>query len=290
MTYSIVARDADNGDLGIAVQSKFPNVGGLVPYARAEIGAVATQGFGNPRHGTTGLVLIEHGATPGEALDILLRGDPDRDRRQVAMVAATGETASYTGREVHTWGGWAGSAGGAGCVALGNGLANDRVPARMVEGFEARGGELAVRLIAALRAGEDAGGELRGQQSAALLVVRRDGGYGGLDDRLVTISIYDHDRPIDELARCYEMHRLSYFPSDPANLIKIDSDLARELKQLLVARGFYGGGVDGEWGVDAIEAMQRFMGWENYDNRIRDDGLIDSEVLADMRSRHTRGV
>ncbi|MFD6663702.1 DUF1028 domain-containing protein [Micromonospora chalcea] len=129
---------------------------------------------------------------------------------------------------------------------LGNGLANDRVPARMVERFEACGGELAERLIAAVRADEEADGELRGQQPASLLMVRHDGGYGRLDDRLLMISIYDHERPIDELARCYELHRLSYLPSDPNNL-KIDSDVTRELKQLLVARDFDDAGVDSEW-------------------------------------------
>jgi uncharacterized Ntn-hydrolase superfamily protein len=169
---------------------------------------------------------------------------------------------------------------------MGNGLASDKVTKSMVLAFEGESGSLAERLIGALHAGQAAGGELRGQQSAALLVLRKNGGYGGLDDRLVTISIYDHKSPIDELARCFDIHRMSYFPSDPENLVPITGELAIELKKLLSTRGFYDGPVDRDWEQGAIDAMQRFMGWENYDNRIRDDCLIDTEVLTDMRSRH----
>jgi len=287
MTYSIVARDAVNGDLGIAVQSKFPNVGGLVPYAEAGIGAVATQAFPNARHGPSALELLRHGATPEQVVTILAQHDPGRDQRQYAVIDVSGEASAYTGTEVFTWGGWAGSQRGVDCHAQGNGLAGEEVTAAMVAEFEHRTGTLAERLINALRAGEAAGGDVRGQQSAALLVVRKDGGYGGLDDRLVTISIYDHEQPIDELARCYKLHRLTYFPSDRANLIEIGPELARELKQILKRREFIDQ-VDGEWGADAVAAMQRFMGWENYDNRIRDDALIDSEVLADIQARHAQ--
>jgi uncharacterized Ntn-hydrolase superfamily protein len=271
--------------LGVAVQSKFPGVGGLVPYGAAEVGVVATQAFGNPRHGSVGLELIRQGATPSQVVEILLQSDDLRRQRQFGVLDGKGRAASHTGEDVYGWGGWAGVREGDNCLVLGNGLTAGSVAENMVEQFEHTKGTLAERLIATLQAGEEAGGEQRGQQSAALSVFREGGGYGGLDDRHVTISIYDHRQPIDELARCFEIHKLSYFSSDPQKLVKIEPGLAEELKLLMIQRGFFTGPPDSTWGPDEIAAMQRFMGWENYDNRIRDDDLIDREVLADMRLR-----
>ena len=288
MTYSILGRDAANGDLGVAVQSKFPGVGSLVPYGEAEVGVVATQGFGNPRHGSVGLRLLRCGATPRQAVDILLNGDTDERKRQFALLDRNGQVAAYTGDELQSWDGWAGSAAGRDCVALGNGLAGRDVVQRMVRTFEESTGSLAERLMAGLDAGQQAGGDMRGQQSAALLVVRRDGGYGSLDDRHVVISVYDHPRPIAELVRCYALHRLSYFPSDPANLVPITPDLALELKRLMAARKFYDGHLDGSWETADQRRFELFLGSENYDNRIHTDGRIDLEVLADLRRRYGR--
>jgi uncharacterized Ntn-hydrolase superfamily protein len=141
--------------------------------------------------------------------------------------------------------------------------------------------------MAALDAGQRAGGDIRGQQSAALLVLRRNGGYGSLDDRHVVISIYDHAHPIEELMRCYSLHRLSYFPSDPSNLVPIGPELALELKSLMAARGFYGGEPDGSWDSAAQRRLELFLGSENYDNRIDNAGLLDTEVLADLRRRYS---
>jgi uncharacterized Ntn-hydrolase superfamily protein len=141
-------------------------------------------------------------------------------------------------------------------------------------------------LMTALAAGERAGGDIRGQQSAALLVVRRDGGYGSLDDRHVVISIYDHPRPIDELARCYALHRLSYFPSEPSNLVPIGPDIAVELKAVMAAQGFYQGELDDRWDATVQRRWELFLGSENYDNRIDNGGLLDLEVLADLRRRY----
>jgi len=283
-----MGHDPSNGDLGVAVQSKFPNVGGLVPYGRATVGVLATQAFANPRHGSIGLKLLRCGAEPRQVVDILLQADTAHEQRQFAVLDAEGRSASHTGAEVYEWDGWAGDRVGNHCLALGNGLAGGEVLDSMVCVFEDGTGTLSERLITALAAGETAGGELRGQQSAALLVLRENGGYGGLDDRHVAISIYDHRQPIDELERCYEIHKLSYFPSDSTNLVAIGSELANELKQLMRERDFYRGPLDGRWESDAIRSMQMFMGWENYDNRIRDDDLIDTEVLADMRARRER--
>jgi uncharacterized Ntn-hydrolase superfamily protein len=286
MTFSVIGRDRSSGDLGVAVQSKFPGVGGLVPYGRADVGVVATQAFGNPRHGSFGLTLLECGASPQQTVEILLRGDSDSAKRQFALLDHAGAGASYTGADLHEWEGWAGSAAGRDCIALGNGLAGSRVAQSMVETFEASTATLAERLMAALDSGQRAGGDLRGQQSAALLVLRRGGGYGGLDDRHVVISIYDHPRPIAELQRCYRLHRLAYFPSDPASLVPITPELAVELKALMAAQGFYSGEVDHRWDAAVQRRLDLFLGRENYDNRIDNGGLLDLEVLADLRLRY----
>ena len=286
MTFSILGRDSSNGDLGVAVQSKFPGVGSLVPYGEAEVGVVATQAFGNPRHGSHGLTLLQCGASPQQAVDVLVGGDSNFRKRQFALLDRNGDLAAYTGADLHEWEGWAGSTAGQDCVALGNGLAGSEVVESMVHAFQESPASLAERLMAALEAGQRAGGDLRGQQSAALLVLRRNGGYGSLDDRHVVISIYDHPQPIAELQRCYALHRLSYFPSDPANLARITPELALELKTLMAGQDFYQGHVDDQWDSAAQRRFDLFLGHENYDNRIDNGGLLDLEVLADLRLRY----
>ena len=165
-------------------------------------------------------------------------------------------------------------------------MAGPQVAEGMVRVFEQTQGMLAERLLAALQAGQANGGDRRGQQSAALLVVRAGGGYGGFDDRYAAISVYDHPTPIAELERLYAIHRLTYFRSDPSQLTPIDATLATELQHMLHARGFYQGAVTGITDPLTLKALRDFMGWENYDERIRDDHLIDLEVLADMRQKH----
>lgn len=283
MTFSIVAFDPANGDLGVAVQSKFPNVGVSIPFAKAGVGAVATQSYCNTSYGPRGLALLENGASPRQAVDILIGGDEQRDYRQVGIIDARGRAASFTGAQCFDW---AGDGQGACCSAQGNTLAGPQVVEGMVRGFEGAEGSLAERLLAALQAGQAGGGDRRGQQSAALLLVRAGGGYGGFDDRYVDISVYDHPTPIAELERLYAIHRLTYFRSDPDRLARIDAAIADELQQMMRARGFYKGAATGICDDATLKALRDFMGWENYDERIRSDDLIDLEVLADMRRKH----
>lgn len=285
MTYSIVAHDPDTALLGIAVQSKFPGVAGLICHGRAGVGVVATQAFSNPDHGRRGLALLELGVPPEQVLDLLTAGDDRRAERQVAVMAADGARAAYLGDAVRGWTGASGARTGEHCLAHGNSLMGEAVLDAMVAAFEGARADFCHALIVALRAGEAAGGELRGVQSAGLQVFKAGAGYGGRQDRHVDISIYDHADPIGELARCYDLHRLSYFPSDPADLRPIDGDLAEELSRLLIHEGYLEGQPSAAWDENRIAAMARFMGAENYDNRIRDDNLIDLEVLADIRSR-----
>ncbi len=203
-TFSIVAFDEATGDLGIAVQSRFLAVGAVVPWAKAGVGAIATQSFANTTFGPEGLKLLEEGKSPQEALDLLLEKDEGRDQRQVGIVNADGEAASFTGKGCMNWAG--GNAGVHYCVQ-GNILAGEDVVKAMGEAFEKSEGDFGERLIGALQAGQDKGGDKRGMQSAALLVVRDKGGYGGYNDRFRDLRVDDHQKPIEELLRIYRLHQ-----------------------------------------------------------------------------------
>lgn len=283
MTFSVLGFDPDTGDLGVAVASKFPNIGVVSPYARAGVGVVATQSYINTSFGPRGLDLLENGASPEQALQVLVETDAGRSARQVGILDAQGRAATFTGDDCFDWcGGFIGD----GFAVQGNTLAGAAVVEEMARLFRGRPGPLTERLIGALAAGQAAGGDRRGQQSAALLVVRDGGGYGGHDDRYCSISVYDHPQPIEELRRCYALHRLTYFRSRAEDLLSIDAGLAEELQTILKARGFYDGEIDGRFGDVTKKALHDFMGWENYDERIREDDRIDREVLEDIRTKH----
>jgi uncharacterized Ntn-hydrolase superfamily protein len=207
-TFSIVAHDPVTGELGIAVQSRYFGVGSVVPWAKAGVGAVATQAYARLSYGPDGLKLMAEGKTPREALDSLTEADGKRDIRQVAIVDAKGRVAAFTGKECMAW---AGHREGKGFTVQGNLLAGEAVITAMVKAFEkaraGQGTELADWLLAALQAGQAAGGDRRGQQSAALLVVRDAGGPNGENDRYIDLRVEDHATPIDELARLLELHK-----------------------------------------------------------------------------------
>lgn len=299
-TFSLVAHDPATGDLGVAVQSKFPNVRPVVPWAEAGVGAVATQSFANLSYGPRGLALLRNGASAEAAVRILLADDADREHRQVGVVDARGRAASWTGRACFAWAGGSagGNAGGPGELVVGQGFAaqgNILVSQATVQAlaatFSSLGGDLAGRLVAALSAGGRAGGDRRGEQSAALLVKRAGAGYDGSTDDLFDISIYDHAQPLAELERLYRLHQLYFFRSDPADLIPVDEALCRELQALLAdaayrGQAFYAGPVTGVFDAATRQALKDFLGWENYDVRIRHDDLIDRQVLADLRRNY----
>jgi len=300
-TYSIVAYDSATGDLGIAVQSKFPNVGGIVPWARAGVGAVATQSLGNTDYGEKGLELLAQGATAPEALRIVMRGDPRPAQRQVGMVDAHGNAASWTGDSTFDWaGGRTGGQpvsrlGGKGELIVGRGYAaqanimvSDATVRNMAGTFEHTRGALADRLLAALVAGQAGGGDKRGMQSAALLVVRAGAGYLGLNDRYIDIRVYDAPDPIRELQRLYELHKLYFFTTDSADLLPITPALQHELEAILLREPV---NQPAKWlaapqpslSPTFLNALANFMYWENYDVRVRMDGKIDRIVLDDIR-------
>lgn len=207
-TYSIVAVDPDTGDLGVAVQSRFFSVGTVVPWAKAGVGAIATQASANITYGPEGLKLLEAGKTPEEALAALTAADERRDHRQCGMVDAKGLAAAYTGKACFAF---AGHRMGKHFTVQGNILAGGEVLEAMATAYEAaqkvEGSELADWLTAALQAGEDAGGDSRGRQSAALLVVREGAGYGGMGDRYIDLRVEDHPDPTRELSRLLELHK-----------------------------------------------------------------------------------
>ncbi|MEX2116241.1 MAG: DUF1028 domain-containing protein [Bacteroidota bacterium] len=299
-TFSIAAVDLENGDVGVAVQSKFPNVRPVVPWMEVGVGAIATQSFVNVSYGTRGLALLRNGATAEEALRILIQTDSARDVRQAGIVDVHGNAASWTGKECFDWaGGRTGkTAGGKGLLISGKGYAaqgNILVGKETVEAiaktFESTKGSLSDRLLAALVAGGKAGGDRRGEQSAALVVKRKGAGYDGTTDDFIDISVYDHARPLAELERLYELHKLYFFRTNPANLLTIDQSLCKELQGILSDKDykgmkFYDGPVNGIFDAATKKALQDFMGWENYDVRIRDDNKIDREVLEDIRKNH----
>lgn len=281
-TFSIVARDPASGDLGVAVQSKFPNVRVAVPYAKAGVGAVATQSFSNSDFGTKGLQLLELGATPQEVLTIVSRGDEDLENRQVGIVDAKGRSATFTGKKCFDW---AGGRTGPDYAIQGNILVSEATVAAMEKAFLATKGPLAERLLAAIRAGAEAGGDRRGRQSAALLVVRTGASYDAKSDRYIDISVYDAKDPIAEIFRLYDLQKIHFDRSDPKDVIPIRGADALYLQKLLAKKGFHKGRTDGVWDDASTKALADYMGWENYDVRIRQDGQIDRKILEIIKAK-----
>jgi uncharacterized Ntn-hydrolase superfamily protein len=204
-TYSIVACDLETGQWGVAVQSKFLGVGAIVPWAEPNVGAIATQAFANPRYGPDGLALLREGLSAEETVERLTSADDGRAERQLGIVDGEGRSASFTGGDCNEW---AGGRTGANYAAQGNILVSEATVDALAETFEASAGNmLSTRLLDCLDAAQAAGGDSRGQQSAALLVVQRDAGYAALSDSLVDLRVEDHERPLEELRRLYDLHR-----------------------------------------------------------------------------------
>jgi uncharacterized Ntn-hydrolase superfamily protein len=280
-TFSIVARDPANGDLGVAVQSKFLAVGSVVPWARAGAGAVATQSYANVTYGPEGLRLMAAGWTAQEALNHLLDMDEDATHRQVLLVDVAGRAAAHTGENCHDW---KGHIVGDGYACAGNILVGEGTVRAMAGTFEESEGPLPERLLAALAAGQAAGGDSRGQQSAALLVVRVAGSYGGRIDRYVDLRVDDHSEPIAELERILGLHRLYLTKSAPDELIAVDEAIARELQTMLQAAGHYQGQVTGTYDEATKKALWDVYGIENLEERWHDE-LIDVVALGFLRQR-----
>jgi uncharacterized Ntn-hydrolase superfamily protein len=278
-TFSIVAVDPDAGEAGVAVQSKFLAAGAVVPWARAGVGAVATQASAEVTFGVRGLDLLAEGLEPQVALDRLLGGDDRREERQVGIVDMSGRAASFTGSECFDW---AGGATGDGFCCQGNILAGPDVVAGMASAYRAAaaaGQPLADRLVEALRAGQAAGGDRRGQEAAGLLVVKPGGGYGGTHDRWIDLRVDHHDEPIEQLARLLELHRLYFGRPIEEELIAVDDSLEDEIRGLLASLGRLEADDADTW-----KALEDYMGWENLEERWAGPARVDPRVLAYLRA------
>ncbi len=269
MTFSIVARSADGASWGVAVASKFLAVGAVVPAAVAEVGAIATQSYANLAYRPDGLALLRSGRTAQETLDALVAGDEQRDERQAGVVDGAGRAATYTGAGCHAW---AGGRTGDGYAVQGNILTGEEVVAAMEEAWlgSDREAPLGRRLLAALRAGDAAGGDRRGRQSAALLVVTPGGGYGGGSDVYADLRVDDHAAPVPELERLLDLHDVFFTPPDPAALLPLEGALASEVQDLLGRLGH--------------RDLADWAGVENLEERIV-AGSIDPVVLRMLREK-----
>lgn len=283
-TFSIVGRDPQTGDLGIAVQSKFLGVGAVVPWVKAGVGAVATQAWANTSYGPRGLDLLAQGRTASEALHELTGADEQSEHRQAGIVDAQGHSATFTGSSCYAW---AGGLAGPDFAAQGNILVSEATVRALAETFQQTQGPLWRRLLAALAAGQAAGGDSRGMQSAALVVAREAGGYGGYNDRFIDLRVDDHPSPIQELARLLDMHELYFFKPSPEDLLPLDAPLTTELQTLLSRSGDYQGPTDGTWDDATYQALERYGARENLEERLAHDpanATIDRKVIEYMRA------
>lgn len=275
-TFSIAAYDPQEDAWGVAVASKFPAVGAVVPWARAGAGAIATQSYANTTFGPRGLGLMERGASAQETLDRLLAEDEGRALRQVGAVDAQGRAATFTGDDCFDW---AGGLTGEGYSVQGNILAGAQVVERMAQAFEGAGGDLPERLMAALLAGDRAGGDRRGRQSAALLVVKPEGGYSGFNDRWIDYRVDDDEDPVPRLMDLLELHRLYFEHSEPGERLPLEGETLIALQRIARGRGFE---IEEEGAYDekTRNALRAFIGNENFEDRTNfEEAWIDRPVF-----------
>jgi uncharacterized Ntn-hydrolase superfamily protein len=282
MTFSIVAFDPDSRSWGIAVASKFLAVGAVVPWGRAGSGAVATQAAANLSYGPSGLDLLADGLSAAEAVAQLTGADDERDHRQVGLVDAEGRGATFTGPSCLDW---AGGEAGDGFAIQGNILAGPQVVASMAEAWKDSAGEVFERrLLAALAAGDRAGGDRRGRQSAALRVWRAGAAYGGVLDIAIDLRADDHRAPVDELGRLLDLHALYFGKPDPATLLPLEGVLATEVADGLETLGYPTAG-----GERLAEALDTWAGTENFEERLV-DGKLDPVVLDQLRRQVAEAI
>ncbi len=270
-TFSICA--TDGRDWGVAVASKFLAVGSAVPAARAGVGAVATQAFANTSYRESGLKLLETGTSAQDVVARLTADDPEREHRQLGVVDAEGRAATFTGSKCFDW---AGGQTGPGCACQGNILAGPQVVGALLETFQGSSGPLTDRLLLALAAGDEAGGDRRGRQSAAILVVRSGSGYGGFDDRMIDLRVDDHLRPVPELGRLVRLWRVYFEVTEPEAMLPVDAAMVSRLRVALERRGRQVAGTDVE---SVFLSLEAWAGMENLEERCGSRELIDPVVL-----------
>ena len=274
-TFSIVARDPEHEAVGIAVQSKFVSVGSVVPFASADAGAIATQSFANVTYGPEGLDLLREGHTASEVIERLTDTDEEAAKRQVGIVGQDGSIEAFTGEECFEY---AGDIQGNSYTVQGNILENRATIEAMADTYESKDGGLPEKLIATLQAGNEAGGDARGEQSAALYVVNPDGGYDGGNDRWIDVRVDDHHSPIDELERVFRVYDVTLLEREPPDEFReLGGGRARQVTAALDDCGFYAGSAR-KFGEDERAALSEFRGANNFENH-------DLAVLEDALAR-----
>ena len=281
-TFSIVAHDPETASWGVAVQSKFIAVGSIVPSAWPGVGAVANQALPNLAYGAEAQRLLAGGASAEEVVRALTASDPQREERQLGVVDAKGRAAAHTGKACFDW---AGHEVGPGFSCQGNTLFGPDVVRAMARAYASTGGDILDRLLASLAAGQREGGDRRGMQSAALLVVRRGAGYGG-SDRWVDLRVDDHPSPIEELVRVFRLYDLSMLSrEDPTSRRRLEGEVAAAVQHDLAVLGYYTGRLNGSWDAPSRAAFVRFVGEHNFEGKQGDDGTIWPSVLRYLRER-----
>lgn len=276
-TFSIVACDLKERVWGVTVASKFPAVGAIVPWAQSNAGAIATQAYADVSFGPRGLALMSSGLSAKETLTRLLMADPEREQRQVGLVDAQGSAVSFTGTACFEW---AGSRTGSGYAIQGNILAGEQVISEMESAFLEKKGELPSRLYAALLAGDRAGGDRRGRQSAAIYVVKPHGGYGGTVDRWIDYRVDDQEDPVPRLGKLLEMHELYFGKSNENDRIPLKGEPLQELQEILIRQNYMEGKADGQYSELTKSALREFTGNENFEERVDlEAGWIDRPVM-----------
>lgn len=278
MTFSIVGFDPHTKELGVAVASKFLCVGAVVPFAKAGVGAIATQSWANLNYGIDGLDMLQRGMSPEEVLKELVANDEKSGARQVGIVDAVGRSVTFTGEDCFEW---AGGHSGENFAIQGNILVNQETVDAMKSVFLQQDGPLEERLLAALYAGDIAGGDSRGKQSAALLVVKENGSYGEYTDRYIDLRVDDHTDPVKELGRLLKLHQLYFSGTAPEDIVSIDGVLADEIQNMLYENGFLDRDLTEK--DDLLDAIQSYHLIENFDERVQERGFIDKKVVEFMR-------
>ena len=279
-TFSIVAADPETGEVGVAVQSKFLAVGSVVPWAKANVVAVATQSWANTAYGPEGLAFLEKGLSPEEVIDKLVADDSGRSLRQVAVINSAGEASAFTGHECYDW---AGHKIGKHHSCQGNILVSEKTVSEMSKVFEESEGPLAERMLKAISAAQHAGGDSRGKQSAAVYVLQEGAGYGGYNDVKVDLRVDDHPEPIEELQRLYELHKMYAAPSEEK--LAIDGDVLETVVEQLVKTDLLAAVDHSSYDAEVKEALKTFVLRENFDDHWSEDALIYETVLDYLKKQ-----
>ena len=282
MTFSIVAYDPDKKEWGVAVQSKFVAVGAIVPYARANAGAIATQAYANTRYGPEGLALLAKGMSASDVIEVLIEQDPHKEQRQIGVVDSLGNTAAYTGQKCFEW---AGHIVSEHFSCQGNILANANVVGDMARAFENTPGDLVERFFAALEAAQAVGGDRRGQEAAAILIVKEEGAYDGGTDRYIDIRVDEHPTPIQELRRVFEVYNLCLLNrDDPQDVVKLEGPVLKDVLTILTKEGFYSGATTVSALTPAIkEALVKWLHTNNFEVKERTDDYLYGSVYRYIR-------